>query len=774
MITARTSTKHTGFWLAWLLASPAFAQSPGVPHPATDSLGRLLPTHAEVGDVRPGKTVAMFYWTWHVQHSQHNKAFNISRIIDGHPAMVNDYDHPRWAPYSPPAEPNQNSYFWGEPLFGYSDGRDKWVIRKQLEMLGDAGVDVLFYDATNGSFTWKDGYDAVGEVMAEARADGVKVPQFAFMLNFGPAESAAVALDQLYDDLYRDGRFQESWFRWQEKPVIMAYPEALDGIPHAATASLKFTAEAPFGGIAVACPSWGNNTGDLTLSLYPWKGALASSTAAAPLASRKFTDFPDNVYLKLEFDELPAGEYVWRLSDARETVGVWKFNETCPATTSWFNGEVVAGVYDYRIKYRGAVGSRPATTGSSRTTARSARTAIKIPEGIMTAEKADAIRNFFTFRPAQPAYQGGPQRPDHWGWLENHPQNGYVAKSPGKYELATVGVAQNWSEEAKGLSAMNGPKIRGRSFTTADGFSRLTPDSYLHGYNFQEQWERALELDPDIVFITGWNEWVMGRFQTWQGVPNAFPDAFDPEHSRDIEPTKGGYGDNYYYQMIANIRRFKGMTAPQAVSAPTTIAIDGDFTDWPEVTPVFTASKGNVRNRDGRGYLDPQSGQPLRYTNDTARNDIVAARVARDADAIYFLVETAGPLSPPTDPNWMQLLIDRDRDKKTGWEGYDFMVDRYASDGKAILSSSSGTWDWKEMGKVNYHLAGKRMEIAIPRHLLGLESNDPIDLQFKWLDSPGPPGDIMNVYLNGETAPSGRFNFHYSETATGTSEKASP
>ena len=29
-----------------------------------------------------------------------------------------------------------------------------------------------------------------------------------------------------------------------------------------------------------------------------------------------------------------------------------------------------------------------------------------------------------------------------------------------------------------------------------------------------------------------------------------FVDQFDQEHSRDIEPMKGGHGDNYYYQMV--------------------------------------------------------------------------------------------------------------------------------------------------------------------------------------------------------------------------------
>ena len=49
------------------------AQSIGNSYPATDNLGRKLPTHAEVGDIKSDKIVAMFYWTWHSGHSQNYK-----------------------------------------------------------------------------------------------------------------------------------------------------------------------------------------------------------------------------------------------------------------------------------------------------------------------------------------------------------------------------------------------------------------------------------------------------------------------------------------------------------------------------------------------------------------------------------------------------------------------------------------------------------------------------------------------------------------------------
>lgn len=51
-----------------------------------------------------------------------------------------------------------------------------------------------------------------------------------------------------------------------------------------------------------------------------------------------------------------------------------------------------------------------------------------------------------------------------------------------------------------------------------------------------------------------------------------------------------------------------------------------------------------------------------------------------DADRIYFYVRTAVPLTAPAD-HWMQLCLDIDASAKTGWLGYDFIVNRRAPNG---------------------------------------------------------------------------------------------
>ncbi len=582
------------FFLA--CAVGASAQNYGNGLPATDALGRVLPSKEEAGSARQ-KFVGLFYWTWHTAFA-HMEICVPSEFIAKAPEAAYDYNHPIW-------RKDITSNFWDEPLFGFYRDTDKWVLRKHAEMLAAAGVDVLFFDCTNGNFTWRESYRALCEVFVQARKDGVQTPQIAFMLAFGPTEGSREAIIDIYQDLYKPAEYEELFFKWEGKPLIMAYPEMLSDVE----------------------------------------------------------------------------------GDAE-------------------------------------------------------RTALH-----------REVREYFTFRPGQPVYNVGPQRPDHWGWLEIYPQHGFAPKKDGGFEQATVGVSQNWTAH-NGLSAMNMPGAFGRSYTAKNGH-RDDASAVNYGLNFQEQWERAIEIDPDLIFITGWNEWIMGRFDVWQNQPNAFPDQFDQEHSRDIEPMRGGHGDNYYYQMVANIRRFKGMTAEEAKpQGRHKIKVDGSFADWAK-SVRFEATKGNTLHRDSKGW------GKLHYVDNSGRNDIVEARVAHDAQNVYFYVECAEPISSPNDKAWMRLYINTDRSNKTGWEGYDFVVNRLSPSSKCLVERSTEGWEWSPAGEAVYVVKGSTMELAISRSVLGLDNGKPFELEFKWADNSQTDGDIYDFYLSGDVAPLGRFNYLY-------------
>lgn len=384
------------------------------------------------------------------------------------------------------------------------------------------------------------------------------------------------------------------------------------------------------------------------------------------------------------------------------------------------------------------------------------------PDNLTDSGEDREIANFFTFRPGQPDYVNGPKRNDQWGWLENYPQHGYVKSADGKFEQVTVGIAQNASPETKGhCSAFNLSGSYSRSFSQRNGFDPRI-DGYLYGWNFQEQWERAFELDPELVFVTGWNEFIAGQWlpkDGWTGKPFSFVDQFDWDRSRDIEPNKGwgDKGDVYYLQLIDQVRKFKGMAEPEKVSAPKTVRI-GKTEDWTNVQPSFVHYRGNTMHRKHRGRYDQY------YHNSTGRNDIVGAKVARDDEFVYFHVETASALTPATDRNWMLLFIDADRNPETGWNGYDFVVNRTSPKGRqTVIEKNVGNrWEWEPAGRIRMATNACDLDLEIPRTILQSDRKA-INIEFKWNDNMQENGNIMDFYINGDTAPGGRFNFVFNE-----------
>jgi len=344
--------------------------------------------------------------------------------------------------------------------------------------------------------------------------------------------------------------------------------------------------------------------------------------------------------------------------------------------------------------------------------------------------------------------------PYAWHWETAYPQVYGYTEDPNTPEQVNVAVAQNLRISDGLPTNMSEGDARGRS--VHDGKVDTAPGAVNHGYNVQEQWKRALKLNPPFIMVTGWNEWIAGRWGQ-PGGPIVFVDQFTQEYSRDIEPMKGGHGDNYYWQMIAHIRRYKGAPALPKPSAPITILIADGFDQWLSVEPEFRDHVGETIPRD----FDAAAG--LRYTNRTGRNDFVAAKVAGDDENVYFYVRTREAITPRTGPNWMWLLINTDQNTSTGWEGYDVIVNRTVdSDGATWLEACQGGWTWKKTARVSYRAKGCELHVAIPRAALGLPDNKRrLSLDFKWADNQQRPGDIMDFYLSGDVAPEGRFAYRY-------------
>lgn len=369
--------------------------------------------------------------------------------------------------------------------------------------------------------------------------------------------------------------------------------------------------------------------------------------------------------------------------------------------------------------------------------------------------KVDApAHSFFTFRRPQPDYFQGPTEPNMWSWLEVYPQHVFK-NGRGEKEEMSVGVAQNAVGDR--LGSMSEPGARGRSFHAAN-----PPADPLSGSNFAEQWERAIQEDPQLVFVTGWNEWIAGRFEEFNGIrtPPMFVDEFDEEHSRDVEPMKGGHGDNYYYQLVSFIRRFKGARPLPQASAPKTILPATDFAQWNDVRPDYQDDLFDTSHRNHPGFAHAGP-----YTDESGRNDLDLMKVARDDTNVYFYVRTREPITEPVGDNWMFLLIDTDHDHRTGWEGYDLLVNRSRPNADTCtIEQNAGGWSWKTIGTARIVRRGREMQIEIRRKFLNHDSvTAKLAFDFKWGDNVTCNGDILQFLTTGDVAPNGRFNYRYRE-----------
>jgi len=369
---------------------------------------------------------------------------------------------------------------------------------------------------------------------------------------------------------------------------------------------------------------------------------------------------------------------------------------------------------------------------------------------------SEEVKGFFTLRTSWAWTRGHAwfgDGKDKWPWLDFVPQVPGWHEAPDKAECVPVGVSQHVTNNI------------GRSFhnSAQPAPAESRPEQGLY---FQEQWRHALPQNPEFIFITGWNEWLAQRFlsdgtQSFQGrvLPAGetfFVDLYDQEFSRDIEPMRGGFGDNYYWQMVANIRRYKGARPLPAASSSKTIAIPGDFAQWADVKPVYLDDLHDTTHRDHDGVAGAGH-----YTNKSGRNDLDTMHVAQDATHCFFHVSTREALTPATDADWMVLLLDTDQSAKTGWHGYDFRINHTRS---APDSASIEHWNgkaWQTIGTANLQIGINELHLAAERTVLGFAPGKPLRFDFKWTDSVPATAEAIDFLDQGDTAPNTRFNFRY-------------
>jgi hypothetical protein len=387
------------------------------------------------------------------------------------------------------------------------------------------------------------------------------------------------------------------------------------------------------------------------------------------------------------------------------------------------------------------------------------------------------IQDFFTIRKSW-AWdslswygEGGYHR---WPWVAHYPQCvGW--DQPGVAEMVPVAIGQHpLSNIGRSFHDGHQPEVDAYDLTPYTG----------EGLHFSEQWRHALEVDPEFIFITGWNEWTAGcavcddpsqeALQAqWDFFPGAilgraghtlkkgdryFIDQYNQEFSRDAEPMRDGHTDNYYYQMVANIRRYKGVHKPPEISKPVTIQFNGDFSQWESVRPEYRDHQFDTMARD-----EPGANHSVRYRDHSGRNEFVILKAARDNENIYFLAQTRNKLSPATDPNWMWLFLNTHLENEPNWLGYQYLINFQVIDENytKVMKNTAG-WSWQEIGKARFQMDEKQLMISVPRKLVGLDKT-PLSFEFHWSDNLQQPGDLNDFLTSGDSAPNRRFNYIYQE-----------
>ena len=376
----------------------------------------------------------------------------------------------------------------------------------------------------------------------------------------------------------------------------------------------------------------------------------------------------------------------------------------------------------------------------------------------------DEICDKFTFR--EPQWPNEAQKTNGWPWMDfSYPQRAFK-NNKGEAEVVNVSVAQHNDTVCFSDSAIYGRgNNRGRSYHNSREDS--TEGAVLYGYNFQEQWNVAIKRKVPYILVTGWNEWVAQRQDASKcgraSSEVVFIDTASMEYSRDIEPMRGGYFDNYYMQLIDNIRRYKGSAPLLVQNSKKVIDLNEGFVQWDDVLVTYTDPYSDKGNREAQCF-----GKST-YINKTGRNDIVNSKIIYDSYNIYFYVDTKADIVMPEqggEGTFMQLFINVDMDKDTGFYGFDYIVNsRATSENTTMLSKAktSGTvFDFEETAELSYKITDNKMMIKVPMEALGITDPTRIKFAFKWADSKTKITAMEQMYTDGDCAPHGRLSYIFS------------
>lgn len=90
-----------------------------------------------------------------------------------------------------------------------------------------------------------------------------------------------------------------------------------------------------------------------------------------------------------------------------------------------------------------------------------------------------------------------------------------------------------------------------------------------------------------------------------------------------------------------------------------------------------------------------------------------------------------------------------------------YIVNRQSpNSGKGIVEKNTGNrWEWEEIAQSSYTVNENILEIEINRKSLNIKNKN-IDFEFKGNDNMQDNGNIIDFYINGDTASGERFSLY--------------
>jgi hypothetical protein len=265
----------------------------------------------------------------------------------------------------------------------------------------------------------------------------------------------------------------------------------------------------------------------------------------------------------------------------------------------------------------------------------------------------------------------------------------------------------------------------------------------------------------------GTNRWEVGDPEVGDPQPfcnlvqttgeTVFVDEFCQEFSRDIEPMTGGHSDNFYMQLIAFNRWYKGADSTESSSENQTIhTAVPSFTNWTHVTPQYgdTTNDTSARSHPGFGNTG------LYYTDNSATDDLCQAQVTTDRTALYFRAGVCGQYWSTSTPR-LNLYLQFNGVNSPTTMGYNYRWN--ATQNMLYIATGSGSWSAVSGGTLVFSNDEIQLHVAIPYAVLSaVQGWSSLEFKF-WV------GDEASVTLTdpsqfllwGDAAPNARLNYFW-------------